>query len=298
MTYVIFLTIAAIIIYVIYRAIKGFVSRTFDLKEIDKKATIENLQESHCFSEAVASGSLGNEKNIARLYEEMCVLHPLKYKDDPRIPDIVLRYRSIINGAIADPNGINTPSLILLDQENPDYETYIKNQAKYNNASYALKNEASRIKKQKNERDVRNQFFAYIVSQGIPLSVVSSAVTDAKIDSFETKDWQKFIKVVKIYLQASEEHIVSDFVGTFDEKEIILNHKKFEQYVVFKSNKVPNETIIEIIRGRITIDQAYRILSLVEDFQYKWNEAINEVLSEDLKKQEEIDLRKKYHWDG
>lgn len=298
MGYIIFLIITSLIIYGLYRVIKSAVSKAFDLKKIDDKATIVDLPESHSFSQVVTAGTLEPEKNITRLYEEMCVLHPLKYKDDSRIPDIVSQYQDIIHGRVADTNGVNTPSFLLLEKENPDYEIYIKNQAKFGGASSTLKDEVSRIKRRRAERDVKNRFFARIVAEGLPLSVVCSAVTDAKIDSFEMEDWQAFIKTVKIYLQAADEYVVSDFVGAFDEKEIILNHKKFEQYVVFKNNHVPNETIIEIIRERITIEQAYRMLNLVDSFQYTWKDAVEEILSDDLNKQEENDLRKKYQWNG
>lgn len=298
MTRIIILIIISIIIYAIYRAIKGVISRTFELKRIDDKATIEDLPESHSFSNIVTAGSAGTENNISRLYEELCVLHPLKNKNDPRIPGIVKKYQDIINGKIDDPEGINTPSMYLLNRLNPDYETYIKNQARLGYSSSNLKEEVSRIKNKRAERDVRNMFFARLVSEGIPISVVCSAVTDAKIDSFGADDWKKFIKAVKIYIQAADEYVVSDFVETFDDKEIILDHKKFEKYVVFKNNKVPNETIIEIIKERITIDQAYRMLNLVDNFQYTWDEAVEEILSDDHKEKEENDLRKKYHWNG
>jgi len=54
------------------------------------------------------------------------------------------------------------------------------------------------------------------------------------------------------------------------------------------------EIVTEIIRGRITMDQGVRVATLVVEERYTWDEAMEEVLEEDLEKVTEADLKKKY----
>jgi predicted DNA-binding protein (UPF0278 family) len=52
--------------------------------------------------------------------------------------------------------------------------------------------------------------------------------------------------------------------------------------------------VVEIIRDRITVDQGVRIMKLVIDSSYEWDEAVQEILEEDFEKSEVEELTAKY----
>ena len=53
-----------------------------------------------------------------------------------------------------------------------------------------------------------------------------------------------------------------------------------------------------IIKDRISSEQAVRIISVREELNIDWDEAMTQVLSEDIKEHEDDMLHRKYGWEG
>jgi hypothetical protein len=300
----VWIIIVSVIIIIIYTKIKSKVSKTFEYKDTDINTDLKEFRESHAVSNVIKSGALNLKESMVQKYERMCIIDPVSNKNDPSIQKVIADYQDVIMGRVLDPEGLNIPSEELLGVHNPDYDRYLANQAKaqkkasFTYSSEALHKERARVIVQNKETRATNQFFAYLVEQGIPPMMVSSALTETKINTYTADDWKTFCKVVKGYLSTTPRDIVTEFVSLFDEKEVIFDIKKFENFTVFYEYQVPSPILVELIRGRITNEQANRIIDLVQQCKYSWGEAMEEILKEDINKTEEINLRKQYGWKG
>lgn len=301
---IVYVIIISVIIYLFYQAIHSRVSKAFELKDTDIDTDLSEFRESHAVATVIKSGALNLKESITQRYERMCILDPVPYKDDPSIPQLIQDYQDIIQGRVLDTEGVNIPSEELLGQKNPDYRRYVSNQARamkkssLDDASKVLNKERSRVDRLQKEKSARNQFYAYLVDSGVPLILAMAAVNDTKLNTYTAEDWKAFSRAVKNYIEISNRWVVQDFVSLFDDKDIILDLDKFENFTVFYDHMLPKPILIEIVKERITSKQATQIIDLVQSCGYDWEEAMKEVISEDLKKSEESDLRKKYGWKG
>lgn len=298
------LIIISVIILILFCGIRNMVAKSSQLKDTDINTDLTAFRESHAVATVINDGHLNIQESIVQRYERMCILEPSAYKDDPSIPDLIQRYRDIISGKTLDPEGRNIPSEELLGRNNPDYKKYLRNQAaamknnSLKDSSDSLRKEGRRVNRIEREEEARSMFHAYLLEQGVPLRVVSYGLTDGKLNTYDENDWRKFVKRIKEYLEVSSLTVVCNFVETFDDKNIVLNSDKFESFSVFYEYNVPVEILTEIIRDRISPEQAVRIVSVREELNVDWDEAMTQVLSEDVKEHEDDILRKKYGWGG
>lgn len=297
MAYIIWFIIAVLVFALIYNAINKRVSKAFALKDTGINTDLVEFRESHATTAVISSGSFNARESITQMYERMCVIDPVRYMNDPSIGLVIKSYRSIISGKTPDPDGLNVPSEILLGLRNPDYQTYMASQARALKGP-ALKEENKRVKHAVMSETMRAQFMASLAENDIPARVIAGAVSDGKINTYTAEDWKTFCRVVKNYLDISDAFVVGAFVETFNDKEIVFDTRKFEIFSIFYKHDVPIETIKEIVKGRITVEQALSIYELVIEDGYEWNEAMSEVLTEDLQTAEAADLRTKYGYRG
>lgn len=296
--------IIVLIIYFIYVAIHKKVVKAMALKPTDLDTDLREFRESHAVSEVINGGQLNLTESVVQKYERMCVVEPFKHRGDPSIPGLIEDYKDIISGKILDQDGSNVPSEFILGRKNPDYQEYLTNQAralKRNSkveTSNALRAEKKRVLHRDAEDRARIMFFAQLVEQGVPLLLVSAALTDEKLNTYTEEDWRTFCRVVKGYLEMSDRAVVTDFVSTFDEKDVVLDVSKFESFAIFHQFQIPKDIMVELVRDRISPDQAIRIVRLHDIHEYDWREAMQEILEEDIKKSSEEDLRKQYGWKG
>jgi hypothetical protein len=280
------------------------VARFSQLKETDINTDLTAFRESHAVTKVINNGHLKIQESIVQRYERMCILEPSTYKNDPSIPELIKQYQNIISGKTLDPEGRNIPSEELLGRNNPDYRKYLRNQAaamknnSLKDSSYSLSKERKRVNRIEKEEEARTMFHAYLLEQGIPIRVVSYGLTDGKLNTYDENDWKKFVKRIKEYLEISSITVVCNFVETFDDKDIVLNSDKFESFSVFYEYNVPVEILTEIIKDRISPEQAVRIASIREELNIDWDEAMTQILSEDIKEHEDDMLRRKYGWEG
>lgn len=301
--YFVYFIIAVLVIYFIHRAIQKHVKEITRLKEVTLDTDLKEFRESHAVSQVIGSGKLDLKESIVQKYERMCVIDPVKHKGDQAIPGIIADYNAILSGKVIDTKGENVPSEYLLGRKNPDYQKYLVNQAKALKYTQpqdykALKTESCRVHQRNAEDTTRNLFIAHLVEQGLPLTLVVGALTDEKLNTYTEDDWRAFCRLVKDYLQMAERSVVMSFLETFDDKVIVLDANKFESFMVFYEFDIPQEILAEIIRDHITSDQAIRIAGLHQDEDYSWDEAMQEVLEDDVKKANEVSLREQYGWKG
>jgi hypothetical protein len=297
----VYVIIISIVILFIYNRIRKAVSKRTALEDTDLNTDLAEFRESHAVATVIKRGALDLKESIVQKYERMCILEPLANKNDTLIPQLIADYQDIISGKVTDPEGLNIPSEMLLGRHNPDYAKYISNQSmavSLGAVSDTLRKENDRVVRLDNEKSSRDQFYAYLVEQGIPLLIVIAALTDEKLNTYTAEDWRSFCRTVKGYLAIAPRNTVQKFVTMFDDKGIVLDIKKFENFVVFDQFEVPEPVLVELIKGRISPEQAIRIISLVQESDYEWDEAMTEVLSEDLDKIEGDNLRKQYGWKG
>ncbi len=300
----VYFAIVVLIIYFIYVAIHKKVVKATALKPTDLDTDLREFRESHAVSEVINGGQLNLTESVVQKYERMCVVEPFKHRGDPSIPGLIKDYNDIISGKVLDQDGSNVPSEFLLGRKNPDYQTYLTNQARalkkisMVETSNALRTEKKRVLHRDAEDRARNMFYAQLVEQGVPLLLVSAALTDEKLNTYTENDWRTFCRVVKEYLEMSDRAIVTDFVSTFDDQKIVFDLNKFESFAVFHQFHIPKDILVELVRERVSADQAIKIVNLHDVYEYDWSDAMEEVLQEDLKKSSEEDLRKQYGWKG
>jgi hypothetical protein len=280
------------------------VSKTFEPKDTGINTDLKLFRESHAVANVIIHGALDLRESIVQKYERMCVLDPVSNKNDPSIQKVIADYQDIILGRVLDPEGLNIPSEELLGRNNPDYVKYLSNQARaqkkalFIDPSNALQKERARHIAETKGNEGINKLFAYLVEQSIPPMIVDAALTEAKANTYTAEDWKIFCKVVLGYLSTTPHNIVMNFVKLFDEKEVIFDTKKFEKFIIYSEYQIPGLILVELIRGRITDDQASRITDLVQQYSYTWEDALSEIIKDDLTIVEENDLRKQYGWKG
>lgn len=287
----IIVVILSIICYIIYSKCKNFVAKQAELKQPDLSTPLFEFKESHKASKIITEKGLVINK-ITKLYEEKCIKNPLKYKNDPTVPEIISTYKKIINGEIPDPEGTNVPSEFILNDFNQDYYTYIVNQIKYNPS---LIKEKERLEKLFELRDIKLKLLVKLISIGLPPIIAKICVdSEKKLNSFSSEDWITLCNKVKLYSQSAHRLIVDTFIKTFDQKNVLFDEDKFELFVTLNNNKIPLNIIKDILLEKISIEQAQRASELVEKFGFSYQQAIEEILRIDSSNKEADKLRNKY----
>lgn len=294
----IFATIVVLIGYGIFIVIRKAIEKATALKQPDLQTPLPEFKETHGLRQQLNSIAFHAPHNISERFEEMCILHPLQYKNDPTLPEVIANYKSLLNGEILDVEGRHVPSVKINGARNPDYQTYLESQkkalAKAQVARVGVNQELGRLDRLDAEDNARADLLVELLKMNIPVSVLNGALVDEKINEYTAEDWKDFGKIVKDYLSEYPEEIVAEFMCAFHSHKIVFDSDKMEQFAIFRKYQVPMRVVKEIIQDRITVIQAQKIMILVQRDDYKWDEAIQEVIEEDLKEAAEQDLRSTY----
>jgi hypothetical protein len=292
------LWIVAIVIvgigYLVYVCVRRVLDKRYALKDPTLETPLTEFKESCAIDTRLAHAPLSVTSNISEAYERMCVVHPLEYKDDPSVPGVIAQYKKLLSGELQDPEGRHVPSEYLLDHRNLDYETYILAQKKALGKDGRLCKEAKRLKAVNEEEDLRTDFTVKLIDMGFPAEVLDAVMSDEKLNTFKAADWKKLTGAVKEYLSEYDVEIVTEYLETFHDIKTLANGDKMEAYATYRKYSVPIEVVVEIVRGRITVEQASRIIKLAIDEDYQWEQAVTEVLQEDADRSAEKDLRDRY----
>jgi hypothetical protein len=238
------------------------------------------------------------EESIAMQYERMCILDPRTYKGDPSIPDLIDQYRKIIKGKTLDPKAENIPSERILGELNPDYQTYLAAQRKalalagYNTVWFDQ--EWKRVSKVSKIETINQKFTQKLIEFGMPIEMVPFAYSDTRIENWVAADWKKLIKLIKDESELGD--VSQEALGAFilhnEDKEILFSRAKLEAFNLYFQENVPIPLISMYIQNKITEENMYDIINLVQEDE--WSEAIKDVLKEDMDRDEEFDLREAY----
>jgi hypothetical protein len=287
----IFAIIAGLIIYVIFSIINKTLSKAIAPKTPTLSTSLDMFKESGSIDTRVAQHGLKVVENISLRYERMCIIDPVKYANDPSLPEVIEQYGKLLRGEIKDPEGRHMPSEMINGARNYDYERYVKAQKK---GSKGLVRECRRLKMVNAEEDLRTDFILKLTEMGLPVEVLNSALSDEKLNKFSTEDWKILVTKVKEYLSEYRAEAVAEFLENFHDIKILTDEEAMESFTLFRTHDAPMPVVVEIVRGRITVDQGVRIVNLVVVEEYSWAEALDEVLKEDHKAARAEELRDKY----
>lgn len=306
MLYIVLVSIIiAVALYVIYGAVKRRVDETYALRNPNISTPLVEFSESNAISSEVSSSTVTPSSNsistsISQRFEKMCLHEPLKYQNDPQLPEVIRQYKDLLDGKILDVEGRHVPSVTINGSPNSHYERYLIGQIKARKAaglpdlSNSFGRELGRVHNQEKEAELRMQFVVQLMEMGIPTPVVLCLVTDQKLNTYSADDWKRISRAVKEHCNRYPAEVVSAFVSCYDQIDTLVNEDALSLYECYSRWGVPERIRDEIILGRVTTDQAERIVRLVHEQDYLWEDAFEEILSEDIKNAKEEELRDKY----
>lgn len=276
------------------------------LRVADRKTPVSFNTKSTKFSvssgiDSIFKGNDIEETNPTILYEELCIKNPLGHVNDPRIPDVISKYRDIIQGVTLDPMGKYAPSEKIGRQTNDDYIVYLKNQKKAlskqgMNAEW-MKNELGRMKNLDKANQAVSGFFSMLTEMGMPPVLFPIIVTEERMESYKPTDWKKLIKAIDEY---SANDCALQNIGVFflhyNDENIIYNPEKMYQFDMLLKHEVPIPLAKMVVEDKIDVGTMIEIINKVQHIGYTWEEAIQETLLnilEDQERQELIDTYRK-----
>ena len=274
-----------------FKAVSRVTDKLTAPKPVKQDTPLQELKGSHAVDMILKGPDTGN---VAALYEKMCVLEPVLYKDVPRLPSVIAKYRKIINGEVTDRSRKHVPSDILEGSVNPDYLTYLTNQARALGNPKWINEELHRVERMQETQDLRAEYGKVLQELGMPEVLISSVLTAERLESYTADDWRKLASFCKDQSQEYTPETLIAFLGTFLEKEIALDAKALEIYAVLTENGVPEKVTKDIVRGKVSIEQAQRILALVNEEGFEWDEAVDQVIEEETAVLEHTVLRERY----
>jgi len=240
------------------------------------------------------------EESVAMSYERMCILEPLAHRGDTRIPAIIDDYRKIIKGRTLDPKAENIPSERIKGELNPDYRAYLSAQRKalsiagYNTSWFDK--EYERISKVNKIEVINQKFTEKLIELGMPIELLPCAYNTFRVENWRGADWKRLIKLIRDESELGEVSIeaIAAFILHNEDKGILFNREKLEAFSLYFEENVPIPLINMYVQDKVTEENMYDIINLVQDDGYDWSEAIKDVLKEEIERNEEYELREAY----
>jgi len=177
---------------------------------------------------------------------------------------------------------------------NPDYLTYLTNQARALGNPKWINEELQRVERMQETQSLRAEYGKVLQELGMPEVLISSVLTAERLESYTADDWRKLAAFCKEQSQEYAPETLVAFLGTFLEKDIALDPKALEVYAVLTENGVPEKVTEDIVRGKVSIEQAQRIIALVSEEGFEWDEAVSQVTEDDTAIAEHAILRERY----
>jgi hypothetical protein len=233
-----------------------------------------------------------SEEGVARMYERMCVTEPSRWVGDTRIPGVIKRYRDIVTGREADPEGHNVPSSHLFGRPNPDYLKYLQNQRKHVGSAWASAVKAAR--KSVKEQTIRDGFDAALRKMGMPEALIPFAITDDRLDSYTPAQWNAIVKAMRSVCDKYSERLAIDMLSHFSDPDVLCSEESAETFDALCKQDIPFSVSKAVVLGQMTMEQAQRAVELVEEWDYGWDEAVVEVVSKDDSEKTDAALRAMY----
>lgn len=295
--------IAAIIISILLmflaRAVSFLVKKTGKEKVRDLRTPL-NVYSGSFALDRMFTTHKDPDESVAMRYERKCILEPLTHKGDTHIPALIEDYRKIIKGRTLDPKAENIPSERINGELNPDYRTYLSAQRKalaaagYDTAWFDR--EYERISKVNKIETINQQFTQKLIELGMPIELMPCAYNTYRIENWKAADWKRLIKLIKNEAELGElsREAIAAFILHNEDKDILFNREKLEAFSLYFEENVPIPLINMYIQDKVTEENMYDIINLVQEDGYDWSEAIKDVLKEEIERNEEYELREAY----
>lgn len=277
-------------LYGVHRAVRALIARS--LRGRDPRLTDGLSEYGGAHGADLALGEEARE-GVARQYERMCVLEPVRWAGDPRIPGVIERYSDIVSGREPDPEGLNVPSPEILGRPNPDYARYLRSQSKLAKAEGMRK--ALRVANHaKREQKIRDGFRDALLGMGMPEGLVDAAITDHRVESYSQEDWREVVRAASAASAEHGEGVPLDMLSMFEDARVLFEDGSVATFVALRNQGVPANVVKDVVEHALTIEQAERAADLVEVHMYTWLEAVKEVVGADKREDLEEELRERY----
>jgi hypothetical protein len=242
-----------------------------------------------------------------KAYEEVYTNNPLKYENDPRVPEIIKTYQELLSGKLLDEDMKHTPSKEIMFEgvmiPNDDYLEYLKNQTK------ALKNQSSpyqnmereykRVKKETDENKMLWDFRMKLANMGLPghllLEVIPDQGAEERINKYKPSDWKKIIAAIIKYEKEYGNVYISNSIILVTDKDTFLDEEKMETYfTLVQGEHIPAVLVAAYVQDQITVEDLKKAYGLILDLDITPEEALRKIKSQNRTKDKEEALRDKF----
>jgi len=277
---------------------KLLVGPLFKDKAVTLETPLENFKESHKYDGIIKGANLTADMSISQLYEEMCILNPCDYENDPRIPQVVQDYKNLLKGKILDPEAKNAPSDILEEITNGDYLIYLKAQTKALQKAGKdvvwFKQELKRFSKCEKEVLFEIDFSRNLQKMGAPDNLIDSMISAKRMETYTPDDWQALIDKVKMYVLTTEYLDLVYFLELVSNKEDLLDESKLEAFVKLRELGVDENLAVAYLEKNLSAEDLDEIGSYMSRYDMDCEEALGRFLSEKRQTLKKESLRDKY----
>jgi len=290
-------TIITLILVFIYTVIEKVLNRIHREKEVTLATPTEVFLESAGIDAVASKKSIKLTKSVSAMFEEMCLLNPLKYQNDPRIPQIIRDYKGYITGALVDLEGNHIPSEYLNGDPNPDYKKYLHNQRKAMRLQGEKSSWADKLYKELDTldkyREAKETFKADLVKSEIPFTTAMALITDERMAQTTEEEWKLIKQQVKRYINDFSIAYVNDYINRALKVEELCDYDRMEAFAAWVEHEVPPELAYLNVSGAVPEKAMHEILRMV-DTGLDINEAIRRVLNNVVTEYSAEQLREKY----
>lgn len=301
-TLTLWLAVAAVVLIVLitYKLIRLGTDRIHQLKHANLNTPLSRFRESNTADQMILRGS-GEVSggSIGRRYELKCVDDPLGHERDPEIPQLVEDYRKLLSGELLDPTASHAPSEAREGSVNPDYIQYLKSQKRAlkragKDATW-FEGEYKRVSTVQKEEDVSRDFRLEIHKMGMPTELTYVACSEERIESYAPSDWSALIRAMKRFKGKFDLPSIHSYLVNVTRKETLLDEDRLEQYELLLGFDVPEKVCAALVQAEIDEGQFERIIRLIEERDYHYEDAIREVIVSDFTDAKLAQKRAEYH---
>ena len=292
----------AILVFIfiaIYKVVKTFVINPIMR---DKDATLYTplnaFRESNKYDTIIKDASKNAPASISQLYEEMCINNPCAYEDDPNLSKVISDYKNLLKGKILDPEAKHAPSEYLEGISNNDYAIYLKSQirvlGKVGKDVIWFKEELKRFAKCEKEELYEADFMINFSTMGAPESILSSLVSENRMETFSPDDWKELVAKVKEYAKLYSSVDISYFLELINDKAILLDEAKMEAFHQLRELNIDEELAAAYIRRDLSSDDFAEVSDIMERYAMTCEEALEKVLSSKKSASKKEALKRSY----
>lgn len=287
----------------VYLAVKKFlISKILADKESTLNTSLDAFRESYKYDTIVKGENKLTERysvaSISQRYEEMCILDPERYVDDPSLPKVIQDYSDLLKGKILDPDANNAPSEILEDIHNADYRVYLKAQIrslrKAGKDVTWFQEELKRFSQCEKEVLFEADFILQLESLGATEHLLGSLVTENRMEKYTPEDWKELIDKVKVYDNDYPTDSITYFLDTIEDKSILIDDAKMEAFHKLLELGIDEVLAAAYIKNNISSEDLGNVAEIMESYSMTCDEALKKLLRDKSKVLKKATLKDTY----